>query len=192
MMMTRLLASLILLLALGADRLRAHSGEIVAQAANDELRLTVMAAPVPLRAGPVEFHTLVQRPDGEAVLDAVVSLELTRDGDTPLAEGDIWQGGSCCPVTADGLATSVLALAERNDGRNRLFYTADLAVPAAGTWHLAIAVTAGEQRLVVTRDLTIAAPLSAAEAYWVWWILPPLGVGVFATHQHLKRRRTGR
>lgn len=171
---------------------RAHTGEVVLQKSGADMRLTVMAAPVPLRAGPAEFHILVQdSASDDSMLNATVSVELTRTDATPVSEADIWQGGSCCPVTVDGIPSSILALAQREDSRNRLFYTASISLPASGKWALSVAVTtASAQRLVAETKLLVQRPLSDLENYLVWWLIPPVGIGLFAANRCLRRSRS--
>lgn len=144
----------------------ADGGAIVGHEETAELAVTVFAAPVPLRAGLVDISVLVQSARDEvAVLDADVEVTLSSGG---------------------GVVDR--ARADHGGATNRLFYAAQIEIPAPGAWRLDVAVEHETAEASLQAVLEAAPGLATASRFWPWLVLPLVVVGVFLLHQWLNER----
>lgn len=144
---------LVLLLEYPTGGALAHGGGVpqLTNAKAGPYRVSVWTQPDPLRAGEVHFTVAVSQPGavdqeaGSPVLDAVVELQL---------------------IPATGLDHALRVFATHDDAVNKLFYEADVDLPAEGVWQVVVSVK-GPSGLDQT-DFTIEVlPPSAFN----WWIV---------------------
>ena len=161
-------ACLCALLALPAAA-RGDAGAVVLREERGPLRVTLLAAPLPLRTGPVELEVLVQsRATGAPLLDSSATLRILGPGaDAPL---------------------EVPALPGR--GGNGLFQGARLELAPAGTWEVELLVrrAAGVEESFRTRFELAPGP-GPARRYWAFIAAGPAGLALLALHQSLARAR---
>lgn len=159
----------------------ADGGAILARQTVNDLDITIFAAPLPLRAGPVDVSVLVQDPKtARPLLDARVEIAWSpSDSSSPA-----WMP-PCCSMDQ---ATDRIP-ATRAHSQNKLIYSALVPIKSSGPSELIIRVHAGEREALLSTDVTVGPPRSPALAYWPWLALPPFAVAGFAVHQHLSRRR---
>ena len=171
MKQARILIALALWLAIGPAR--ADGGRVVLQAPTGDLRVTLLAAPIPLRAGPAELSVLVQDEDGTPVLDAEVDLLLSPP-----------HGGAPFRVAPQGPAQA------------RLFAELPLHLESPGTWHVQLTARRANTSARLEGAFVVAEPLGNARRHWAAITLGPLGALVIAMHQarvwQLRQPRTRR
>jgi hypothetical protein len=128
--------------------------------------VTVFTAPVPARAGPVDFSVLVQRAaDNEVVLDAVVALRLTMAGE----------------VDVRGEAT-------HDQATDKLLYSANLNPRKPGVWQLEVQVRGADGNGSTTGPIRLLEAESGAWNYWPYFAVVPVFVCLFIVNRYLKRR----
>lgn len=144
---------------------RADAGTLLLREARGPLRVTLLAGPTPLRAGPVELEVLVQSSaTGAPVLDTRTALRLAG------------------PRPGDRLE----AVAEPGVGGNHLFQGSRVALASPGTWRVELLVTdaAGAEETFHTR-LELAPPQGPARRYWALIAAAPAALALLALHQAL-------
>jgi hypothetical protein len=157
----------------------ADGGAVIARQTANDLRVTVLASPVPLRAGPVDVSVLVQ--DGErAVLDATVEVAWRSLSQSP----PDWLP-PCC--TMDSGPERIPA--SRAHSNNKFLYSAIVPVKSAGPSDLLVTVSRGGVEGSVTCPLQVRRALPPALAFWPWLLFPPVAIAGFALHQRLVRSR---
>ena len=160
------------LLALCA-RAQADGGLVLLHQTDGPFVITVLAAPNPPRAGPVDISVLVQnRADEQAALNEEVIVRLRSE---------------------DGVI--VAAQAMRDAAQNKPVYSALMNLPEAGQWELEVTIRQGRQGEITARaigKLPVAAPRPFLLSYWRSLSLPWAVVALFAINQWLKRRACGR
>jgi hypothetical protein len=132
--------------------------------------VTVFSSPTPLRAGPVDLSVLIQDQSGEAVLDARVRLTLMRQGEHP---------------------TWVEVAATREQATNKLLYAAPFVLPQEGTWQVDVAIDRNGSEAGAWFTVDAGPPLPPWRAYWFYFMLPVVGIGLYALHQWLVLHRQG-
>lgn len=167
-------AAALLLLGFPAARSAADGGIVIARGRVGSLSCTVLAAPSPLRVGLSEWSVLLQRANGGVVLDAEVEVELAR--------------------SASGAAHShaLAAAATHEASNNRLYHTALLRIPEAGSWHGSVKVRSREGQGVCAVEVAVAPALGPLREHWRALALPPLALGLFGLHQWLVLGRAAR
>lgn len=158
-----LLASLIVIV-LSAPAATADGGLVRLSQRAGPYVITVFTSPTPLRAGPADVSVLVQSAgDDTPVLDAAVSLVVRRkDG-----------GGE------------VRAMATRSAATNKLLHAALLELPDPGPWSIGVHVDGPSGSALVSCELDVAPPRSAAFAYWPYLVAPWAVIAIYALHQRL-------
>lgn len=132
--------------------------------------VTVFSSPTPLRAGPIDLSVLVRDPDAdETVLDAAVNISLVQ------------VGGSLHVHTA----------ATHDQATNKLLYAALLDLPAAGEWEVRVSIEQRGRSAALSFTVTAELPLPPWRAYWIYFALPIVGIGIYALHQWLVLNRQG-
>lgn len=155
----------------------ADGGVIVSRQTLDGLNLTVMAAPAPLRAGPVDVSVLLQdEKTGDSVLDAKVELAWNSASST----SPDWMP-PCCSMEKAGEKIP----ADRAHSQNKLFYSAMVPVKSAGTSQLLVSIEHGGATTLAACDITVGPPAPPFLAYWMWLAFPPVAIGGFILHQRL-------
>ena len=156
-----LLAILSLPAYVGAD-----GGLVIAQERAQEMRITLFAAPVVLRAGPIDASVFVQREeDGSAILGTPVAIRVV-----------------------DGQRQGRWRKADHEQATNRLLYATVLQIPEAGAWTIEARVGTGEEAVHVLAPIVAGEKQAPAARFW-GWIALPLPVLVFFSFQQWLRRR---
>jgi hypothetical protein len=157
-------------------------GAVLARQTINGIGITVLATPVPLRAGPADISVLVQEGE-QPVLDAMVEVTWR----TPPISAPEWVP-PCC--TMDSAAEKIPAIRARSN--NKFLYSAIVPLKSSGQSELLINVRHGGQEASLTCDIEVRPPLPRALAYWPWLVFPPLAIAGFAIHQTLVRSRQPR
>ena len=155
-------------LAVLATPLLADGGAVLARQESGPFVITVFAAPVPLRAGPIDLTVLVQTHDTlEPVLDAEVSIRL--DGDS-----------------------QIVAAATRSQAQNKLLYAAALEVPQPGEWKYTVSVRSALGQAAISGGFQAGPPAPPLASYWFYVGIPLVLIAIFVLHQWLSRRSAPR
>ncbi len=142
----------------------ADGGAVLSRQESSPFVITVFAAPVPLRSGPIDLTVLVQtRVALEPVLDANVSIRL--DGDS-----------------------QIVAAATRSQAQNKLLYAATLNLPHPGTWKYTVSVKSRAGQVTISGGFQAADPAPPLAAYAFYLGIPPVLIAIFVLHQWLSRR----
>ena len=159
----------------------ADGGAILTRQTINDLDVTVFAAPLPLRAGPVDVSVLVQdAKTTKPLLDAQVEIAWSpSDSSSPA-----WMP-PCCSMDQ---STDRIP-ATRAHSQNKLIYSSLVPIKSSGPSELIIRVKSGDREALLSTDVTVGPPRSPALAYWPWLAFPPFAIAGFAVHQHLSRRR---
>ncbi len=115
-----ILAAAFILSMLAAQTVLANGGTVqVSNAAAGPYQLSVFTSPSPIRVGTVDVSVLVQRAESTEVVDGVaVAVQVEPAG------GQV--GGGTYEAT-------------RERATNKLFYAADVSLPAEGRWRMRVA-----------------------------------------------------
>jgi hypothetical protein len=133
--------------------------------------VTVFSSPTPLRAGPIDLSVLIRDPGvDETVLDAAVDVSLYQ------------VGGSLHVHTS----------ATHDQATNKLLYAALLDLPAPGEWEVRVSIEQRARSAALSFTVTAEPPLPPWRAYWMYFALPAVGIGLYAVHQWLVLNRAYR
>jgi hypothetical protein len=145
----------------------ADGGVVLFQQGNGPYQTSVLASPVPLRQGPIEISVMIQdRFRDRYVLDASVNLRFKKED-----------------VTIESKATHASA-------QNKLLYSAMVHLPAPGAWQLQVEVSDQDFSSTIRDVFEVLPPPSPLQAYWPYFIIPPLCIALFLLHQWLKKKPT--
>lgn len=140
----------------------ADGGAIQLQQPAGPFLVTIFAAPVPARVGPLDLSVLVQdRSSLDPVLDATVSVEIDNQ--------------------------SVSATHEQ--AQNKLLYAATVSIDQPGQQKFSVSVSKGPAKVTVNGALQAAPPPAKLRAFWSYLAIPPFAIALFAAHQFLKRQK---
>jgi hypothetical protein len=157
----------------------ADGGAVIARHTVNDLHVTVLASPVPLRAGPVDVSVLVQ--SGErTVFDATVEVAWRSFSASP----PDWLP-PCC--TMDSVTEGFPAV--RAHSNNKFLYSAIVPVKWAGPSEFIVKVSRGGLEASVRCPIEVRQALPPALAFWPWLLFPPVAIAGFALHQSLLRSR---
>ncbi len=155
-------------LALLAMPLFADGGAVLSRQESGPFMITVFAAPVPLRAGPLDLTVLVQTRDAlEPVLDANVSIRLDSD-------------------------SQIVAAATRSQAQNKLLYATTLNLPQPGTWKYTVSVRSASGQAAISGGFQAGPPAPPLKSYWFYVAIPMVLIAIFVLHQWLSRRSAPR
>jgi hypothetical protein len=157
----------------------ADGGAVIARQTVDGLRVTVLASPVPLRAGPADVSVLVQNGE-KTVLDAAVEVAWRPSPDSPPE----WLP-PCCAM--DSGTERIPAV--RAHSNNKFLYSAIVPVKSAGSSELIISVSHGDQEVSFRCPIEVGRALPPVFAFWPWLVFPPIAIAGFTLHQSLVRAR---
>lgn len=144
---------------------------VVASERVGDWRVTLLAAPWPLRAGPVEFSVLLQDArSGRPVPEAEIALEVRSPGA---------QLASAMPAHFPAL---------RGGGGNPLFYSARLELTQPGRWWLRVRVVEPALSPLSGVAVEVAPAASLFVRHGIALSLPILGVALLWLHEKLRRR----
>jgi hypothetical protein len=157
-------------------RAGADGGSMLLSGTIGVYRITVLAAPTPFRAGPVDISVLVQDSlTGEPMPDAQVTVRMTRPG----------------PHALEYSAT-------REAATNKLFRAAQFELPEPGRWDVQVQVEGshgpepGLGPVVIRGEVEAAQRLPRWQEIWPWIGWPALAIVLFGIHQVSERRRSGK
>lgn len=169
--MSWLRGTLLLALLLVAESAAGDGGQVVLRESQGDWIISLLAHPVPLRAGPAALRVLVQDRDGTPVVDAEVQLLLRGPG-----------------------LHHPLRIRAQPEAANRLFREVRVELARSGTWEVEVRVTTPTQRALIDTELQVGEPLGNARRYWGAIALGPLGALVIALHQArvIRSQRTKR
>lgn len=148
---------------------RADGGTVRLSERVGAYQVTIFTSPTPLRVGPVDVSVLVQDAvSGRPLDDAAITVRLTsvRQATPPQEQ----------PATTQAAT-------------NRLLRAALFELPAAGPWHIDVAVNGphGPAQAHVTVEVSDALPRWTALAGWI--AAPLVPILLFALHQVLVHRK---
>jgi hypothetical protein len=147
-----------------AAPLFADGGVMLSRQEASPFVITVFAAPVPPRSGPIDLTVLVQtRAALEPVLDANVSIRL--DGDS-----------------------QIVAAATRSQAQNKLLYAATLNLPHSGMWKYTVSVQSSAGQATISGGFQAGEPAPPLAAYTFYLAIPPVFIAIFVLNQWLSRR----
>jgi len=175
----RLITSIAVLFLLTVVSVWADGGTVLTHQTVNGLDITVFAAPVPLRAGPVDVSVLVQRSgQTRAMLDASVEVAWSSVG----ADSPDWLP-PCCTMQG-----SARLQATQGHSQNKMLYSAIIAVRNAGPSELVVRVQQAGREALIACPITAGPPCPPWLAYWPFLAFPPVGIALFALRERLVRR----
>jgi len=167
----------LLLALLGATTAQADGEVVVASQRDGDRRITLLASPWPLRAGPAEFSVLLQDAiSGQPLSGAQVEVEVEAGAETP----------------RDTDPEPIRLSAEEGAGGNPLFYAARLELPGPGRWHLRAHAVAPGRSLRLASEIEVAPAASLLARHGLALSLPFVGISLFCLHQRLRARTSSR
>lgn len=128
--------------------------------------VTAFSAPVPLRAGVADLSVMVQDGQEDIVPDADVTIRLSKRGEE-----------------------DIVAKANTAQATNKLLHAAQVTIPSAGQWRMAVLVTRGGHTGSATRTIVVLPEEAPLFTYWVYFAIVPLGVVLFVMNQWLKGKQ---
>lgn len=156
-----LLSALVLLYS--PHQLWADGGAVRLSQREGNYQVTVLTAPTPLRAGPIDISVLVQN---------AVNNELVLEG--------------CVAVTAtprDHPARAVRRLATAEAATNKLFRAAEFELSDPGWWDVEVSIDGPLGTEHAQFEMEAADPLPKWLAMWPWFSWPLLVIVLFGVHQ---------
>ena len=178
----RRVLSIALLLASAAPLL-ADGGITVGQIDRDGLRVTVFAAPVPIRAGPLDVTFLVQEiPSNQPVTDAVITCSVQKLG--PPSPSPVRLPAWCSTIAPGARIPATSA-----HSRNKLLSGAYLPLTEPGRWELNIQLTRGPAGFSASLPLDAAAPQQPFSTWWPLIALVPAAILLYVWRALLLRAR---
>jgi len=165
--------------------LQADGGIPIGQSDGGEgLRVTVFAAPVPVRAGAVDVSVLVQETaSGLPVSDAAAAFSLQKL--SPPSPDRVRIPAWCAAPGPDGYIPATSA-----HSKNKLLRGAFLPVTESGLWELTVHVARGPAKLTLAIPLHVGPPKQPLVTWWPLIALVPLAIALYAWRGALVRRRT--
>lgn len=182
-MKRHLLAAFLLLAA--SSFLRADGGITIGQIEQDGLRVTVFAAPVPIRAGLLDVSALVQEiPSNQPVVGASIafSAQLLSPPSPKPARLPSW-----CTTIVPG--ASIPATSAHS--KNKLLSGAYIPLTESGRWVLRIRVTHDLKDFTVNIPLDVAPPQQPLSTWWPVIALAPAGILLYIWRSRLIRAGRG-
>ena len=161
--------------------LRADGGITIGQIRREGLRITVFAAPVPVRAGPLDVTLLVQElPSNQPVTDAVLACSVRKLG--PPSPNSVR-----LPAWCSSIAPGTRVRATFAHSRNKLLSGAYLPLTEPGRWELSIHVARGPAAFTATLPLDVAASQPPIAKWWPLIALVPAAILLYIWRARLVR-----
>jgi hypothetical protein len=147
---------------------RADGGSMRLSGKKGGYRITVYAAPTPLRAGAVDLSALVQDASTGVPLtqQVKVTIRMTKSGRLALEY----------PATTEAAT-------------NKLFRAAQFELPEPGPWELQVQVDGLHGLAVLNGTVEVADPLPRWRELWLWIAWPALAIALFGIHVWRHARR---
>jgi hypothetical protein len=161
----------------------ADGGVVVHEQAFGSLRVTLFAAPTPLRVGQADLSALVRGPDLGPRFDCEVAFTVL--GDEPVDDQDSMAHSSMDHGSHGGGAV----VATREEATNKWLYHALVPLGGEGTRTLHTTVQCGSERAMLMTPLSIRARLPVWAEHWQLFSFPPVAVCLFGLHQWRRRKR---
>lgn len=179
------LTATIALLLTSSTLLNADGGITIAQIERDGLRVTVFAAPVPVRAGLLDVSFLVQEiPSNRPVGDAGISCSVRKL--SPPSPDPVRLPAWCSTITP---GTRILATSGHSG--NKLLSGAYIPIPEAGRWELSVYVARASGDFTATVPLEVSPPLPPFSTWWPVIALVPCGILLYFWRARLLCERRG-
>lgn len=161
----------------------ADGGVSVGQFAKGDLRVTVFAAPAPVRAGPLDVSVLVQEiPTNEPVTDATVAFSLQKV--SPPSPERIR-----LPAWCSSSPPGSWIAASSAHSNNKLLSGAYLPLPESGRWELTLRISRGTVDFTESILLDALPPRNLLATWWPFIALVPATIILYAWRSSLVRRR---
>ena len=178
----RMLMTAALLLTTSA-LMHADGGITVGQIEREGLRVTVFAAPVPVRAGPLDVTFLVQEtPSNQPVTDARIACSVRKLG--PPSPNPVRLPAWCSTIAPGARIPATSA-----HSRNKLLSGAYLPLTEPGRWELNIQVTRGLTSFSASLPLDVSAPLPPLSTWWPLIALGPAAILLYVWRGFLLRAK---
>ena len=162
---------------------RADGGITIGQIERDGLRVTVFAAPVPVRAGPLDVSFLVQEiPSNQPVTDALIVCSVRKL--SPPSPNPV-RLPAWCSAIAPGTRVPATSL----HSRNKLLSGAYLPIPEPGLWELSVQTTRGAASFTASIPLDVAAPLPPLSRWWPLIAMVPVAILLYVWRTRLIREK---
>ncbi|MFA7235016.1 MAG: hypothetical protein WC076_12990 [Terrimicrobiaceae bacterium] len=163
--------------------LRADGGITIGQIDRDGLRVTVFAAPVPVRAGPLDVTLLAQEmPSHRPVTDAIIACSVQKL--SPPSPNSV-RLPAWCSAVAPG--TRIPATSAHSG--NKLLSGAYLPLAEPGRWELGVHVARGRTNFSASLPLDVAAPRHPLSIWWPLVALVPAAILLYIWRAFLLRAR---
>lgn len=157
-----------LLMALIPAMARGDGGTVRLAEKLGDYHVSVMTAPTPLRAGPIDISIYVENAGTrQTIHDALVTLHVAPS-DQP--EREMLQPATHAAAT------------------NKVYYAAKFELPAAGRWHMTVVIEGPLGTARTSFHLEALEPLPRWQELWLWIAVPILPIGLYGLHQLLVRR----
>lgn len=177
-------AALSLLLA-SSPSLIADGGITIGQIDQDGLRVTVFAAPVPIRAGLLDVSFLVQEiPSNLPVGDASIRCSVLKL--SPPAPDPVRLPAWCAAITP---GTGIPATPGHSG--NKLLSGAYIPIPEPGRWELSVNIARGAGTFTGSIPLEVSPSLPPFSTWWPVIALAPLGILLYIWRARLLTARRG-
>lgn len=177
LMLTVLLAS--------SAHLRADGGITIAQIDRDGLRVTVFAAPVPVRAGLLDVSFLVQEiPSNQPVGDAGISCSVRKL--SPPSPDPVRLPAWCSAITP---GTRIPATSGHSG--NKLLSGAYVPIPEPGRWELNVHIARPAGDFSAAVALEVSPPLPPFSTWWPVIALVPCGILLYIWRARLHQAKRG-
>jgi hypothetical protein len=180
--MRRLLTLTILMAA--SSQLHADGGITLGQIERDGVRVTAFAAPVPIRAGPLDLTFLVQEiPSNQPVTDAVITCSVQRL--SPPSPNPVR-----LPAWCSTIAPGTRIQATRKHSNNKLLAGTFLPLTEAGRWELSLDVVRAQTRFTAAIPFDAAGPQAPLSTWWPLIALVPAAILLDIWRSLLLRSKT--
>lgn len=180
-----ILAAVVTLLLAASSLLNADGGTTIAQIDRDGLRVTVFAAPVPVRAGLLDVSFLVQEiPSNQPVGDAGINcsvLKLSLPSPEPVR----------LPAWCTAITPGTRIAATPGHSGNKLLSGAYVPIPEPGRWELSVHVTRAAGDFTATVPIEVSAPLPPFSTWWPVIALVPCGILLYIWRAFLIHAKRG-
>ena len=164
------LTAAIALLLTSSSLLNADGGIAIAQIDRDGLRVTVFAAPVPVRAGLLDVSFLAQEiPSNQPVGDAGISCSVRKI--SPPSPDPVRLPAWCSAITP---GTRISASA--GHAGNKLLSGAYVPIPEPGLWELSVHVARASGDFTAAVPLDVSPPSLPFSTWWPVIALVPCGI----------------
>jgi hypothetical protein len=163
--------------------LNADGGVTIAQVDRDGVRITVFAAPVPVRAGLLDVSFLVQEiPSNQPVGDAGIRCSVQKL--SPPTPDPVRLPAWCSAITP---GTRIPATPGHSG--NKLLSGAYVPIPEPGLWELGVHVARASGDFTVTVPLEVSPPLPPFSTWWPLISLVPAAILLYIWRSSLLRAR---